>query len=232
MDAPPATAAATTPGVFGKLPARADFLSRGLPASFADPWHAWLVRGLAAARQELAERFEPAYMAAPVWRFVLPPGACGPVAAAGVVLPSVDAVGRLFPLTLAAISPSLGPPLALAAAPHWFEALEEAGRDALARDPEVEAWLARLAGIPPPTADAAPTRRCEHVPLPEGSAAPNAAVQPALAGLGAERAVLFWCEGSPFVGACALVAPELPDGVCFARLLSDPAPPPPLEGAS
>jgi type VI secretion system protein ImpM len=233
MGAPPATTAAA-PGVFGKLPARADFLSRGLPASFADPWHAWLVRGLAAARQELAVRFEPAYMAAPVWRFVLPPGACGPAPAAGVVLPSVDAVGRLFPLTLAAISPSLGPPLALAAAPHWFEALEEAGRDALARDPEVEAWLARLAGIAPPAADTAPPPRCAHVPLPEGAAAvPDAGIQPVLAGLGAERAVLFWCEGSPFVDACALVAPELPEGVCFARLLSDPAPPPPLlEGAS
>src|ERR687890_132230 len=103
MGAPPATAANAAPGVFGKLPARADFLSRGLPASFADPWHAWVVRGLAAARQELAERFESAYMAAPVWRFVLPPGACGPALAAGVVLPSVDAVGRLFPLALAVV---------------------------------------------------------------------------------------------------------------------------------
>ncbi|MBD0275466.1 MAG: type VI secretion system-associated protein TagF, partial [Acetobacteraceae bacterium] len=209
-----------------------DFLSRGLPASFADPWHAWLVRGIAAARQELAERFEPAYMAAPVWRFVLPPGACGPSPAAGVVLPSVDAVGRLFPLTLAVASPSLGPPLALAAALPWFQALEEAGRDALASDPEVEAWLARLAAIPPPAAAAQPPR-CAHVPLQGDAAAPDAAVQPALAGLGAERAVLFWCEGSPFVGACALVAPGLPDGVCFSRLLSDPVPPPaPLESAS
>src|SRR5919107_2608227 len=106
MGAPPAAAAATAPGVFGKLPSRADFLSRGLPASFTDPWHTWLVRGLAAARERMAERFEPAYMAAPVWRFVVPPHACGPDPAAGVILPSVDAVGRLFPLTLAAVSPS------------------------------------------------------------------------------------------------------------------------------
>jgi hypothetical protein len=87
-----------------------------------------------------------------------------------------------------------------------------------------------VAEVAPP-AGAAPPPRCAHAPIPEGTAL-EAAVLPALSALGAERAALFWCEGSPFVGACALVAPELPDGVCFARLLSDPAPPPPLEGAS
>jgi type VI secretion system protein ImpM len=225
MNAP--AAAVATPGVFGKMPARADFLSRGLPASFADPWHAWLVRGMAAARQELADQFEPAYMAAPVWRFVVPPDACGPAPAAGVVLPSVDAVGRLFPLTIAAVSPSLGPLLALAAAQPWFEALEEAGRDALARDPEVESWLARLAELAPPCGLAPVPPPCAQLPLADGAIEP--AVLPALARLGAERAVLFWCDGSPFVRASALVAPALPEGLWFTRLLCDPpalAPPP------
>jgi type VI secretion system protein ImpM len=221
---------AAAPGAFGKLPARADFLSRGLPASFADPWHAWLVRGLAAARQELAAQFEPAYMAAPVWRFAVPAEVCGPATAAGVVLPSVDAVGRLFPLTLAVVSPTLGPLLSLAAARPWFEALEEAGREAVARDPEIEAWLARLAGMAPPSALMPVQPPCTHLPLTDGAAL-EPAIMPALARLGAERAVLFWCDGSPFVGACALVSQGLPEGAWFARLLSDPAPalpPPPV----
>jgi type VI secretion system protein ImpM len=94
------TAGTAGPGVFGKLPARGDFVDRGLPKSFTDPWHAWLVDGLAAARAELGAGFEPAYMAAPVWRFLLPAGAAGPTAACGVLLPSVDSAGRLFPLSL------------------------------------------------------------------------------------------------------------------------------------
>jgi len=217
---------AATPGVFGKLPVRGDFVARGLPASFSDPWHSWLVRGLTAARVELAERFEAAYMAAPVWRFVIPSGACGPSPAAGVLLPSVDAAGRLFPLTLATVSPLIGP--GLAASLPWFEALENAGRDALAHDLEVEAWLLGLAGLVPPLPLAAVTPGCMHVPLPQNGTL-EAAIRPALTSLGAERAVLLWCAGSPFVRPCALVGQELPEGACFARLLSDPVRP--VEGA-
>jgi type VI secretion system protein ImpM len=226
-ETPAAAALSAAPGVFGKLPARADFLSRGLPASFADGWHAWLVRGLAAARQELGAQFEPAYMAAPVWRFALPSDICGPAPAAGVVLPSVDAVGRLFPLTLAVVSQSLGLPLSLTAALPWFEALEEAGREALARDPEIEAWLARIAEMAPPAALAPMRPPCTRLPLADGAPI-EPAILPALGRLGAERAVLFWCDGSPFVGACALVATALPEGMWFARLLSDTAAPMPL----
>ena len=208
-------------GVFGKLPARADFIARGLPASFTDPWHAWLVRGLTAARRELAADFERAYTAAPVWRFVVPPGACGPAPAAGVLLPSMDAVGRLFPLTLGAVSSSLMPSLALAATLSWFDMLEEAGRDALTLGPEVEAWIARVAEMTTAVPLTAAAPGCAHVPLPDR--VPEPAVLPALAALGAERAALFWSEGSPFVRGCALVVRELPGGVWFTRLLSDAA---------
>jgi type VI secretion system protein ImpM len=207
------------PGVFGKLPARADFVARGLPASFTDPWHRWLVRGLTAARRELATAFEPAYMTAPFWRFVIPPGACGPAPAAGILLPSVDAVGRLFPLTLGAVSPLLMSSLVLASAQSWFQMLEEAGRDALTVGPDVEAWIARVAGMTTAIPPVVTAPGCVHVLLPDGVLEP--AVLPALAALGTKSAVLFWSEGSPLVRACALVAQEMLDGIWFARLLSD-----------
>lgn len=127
-------------GIFGKLPARADFVARGLPPGFADPWHAWLVRGLTAARELLGAGFEPAYLAAPVWRFVLAPGACGGEAASGVLLPSVDSADRLFPLTLAA-------PGAMREE-SWFAALEDAGRAALDDGMAFEGWLAQVAALP------------------------------------------------------------------------------------
>ena len=209
------------PGFFGKLPARADFLTRGLSMSFTEPWHAWLVRGLRFAAEALTGGFEPAYMAAPVWRFVIPPGASGPLPAAGILMPSVDKVGRRFPLTLAVVSASLTTPLAMVAASSWFDALEETGRDALARDPDIDVWAERLAAMVPALPPGVPPSGA-HVPL--AGAVLDSAIQPALAGYGAERTVLFWCEGSPFVRPCALVTADLPDGAWFTRLLCDPVP--------
>ncbi|MFO1049129.1 MAG: type VI secretion system-associated protein TagF [Geminicoccaceae bacterium] len=135
---------ATPPvGVFGKLPVLGDFLARGLDPAFTEAWHDWLERGLAAARAELGEEFLPAYMEAPAWRFALAAGLAGALPVTGVMVPSVDAVGRWFPLTLAAAAPAAGEP--------WYDALEAHARLALEDDP-LEGWLAGLAALPAPDA--------------------------------------------------------------------------------
>ena len=46
-------AANAVPGVFGKIPARADFVRRRLPATFLGPWDAWLGSALARSRSDL-----------------------------------------------------------------------------------------------------------------------------------------------------------------------------------
>lgn len=84
-------------GFYGKLPVRGDFLRIGLPRTFLVPWDAWLQRTLPAALTALGD----AWLEAPAWRFALPPGLCGPAPVLGVLLPSMDAVGRSFPLTIA-----------------------------------------------------------------------------------------------------------------------------------
>jgi len=48
----------------------------------------------------MQERWLEAYLTSPVWRFVLSPGICGDGAYGGVMVPSVDRVGRYFPLTI------------------------------------------------------------------------------------------------------------------------------------
>src|SRR4051812_34308971 len=88
-------------GAFGKLPALAEFISWRLPTEFTVPWHAWLVRGMADARNRIGPAFEDAFAMAPVWRFALPAGAAGSAAVRGILMPSTDAAGRLFPLCLA-----------------------------------------------------------------------------------------------------------------------------------
>ena len=85
---------------FGKLPFLGDFASRRLPESFIRPWDEWLQPGLAAARDATGERWLDLYLTFPVWRFVMPAGLLGDANWIGVLLPSVDRVGRCFPLTI------------------------------------------------------------------------------------------------------------------------------------
>ena len=89
-------------GAYGKMPALGDFFRLGAEREFVTPWDLWLQSTLLAARQDLGEGFEACYMSAPIWRFSLPPGVAGTQGAVGVLMPSVDRVGRQFPLTLLA----------------------------------------------------------------------------------------------------------------------------------
>jgi type VI secretion system protein ImpM len=113
-------------GLFGKLPAHGDFIRRALPDSFVTPWDAWLQSGLLAARDALGDGFPDAWSQAPAWCFRLPAGACGPDAVAGLLLPSEDLVGRLFPLTIVALLDPAAPPPAAA----WYDALRDASHNA------------------------------------------------------------------------------------------------------
>jgi type VI secretion system protein ImpM len=135
-------------GVFGKVPGRGDFLTRDLDPVFADIWHGWLARELSAARSDLQARFEEAYLQAPAWRFAITPGIAGPEVT-GVMIPSVDEVGRYFPLTLAAEG--------AIAEPQWYEPLEALARAALEKEWTVEPWLAELAALPAPVPAASVT---------------------------------------------------------------------------
>jgi type VI secretion system protein ImpM len=89
-------------GFYGKLPCNGDFLQRRVPQEFVDVWDPWLQECIHASREALREDWLNAYLTSPVWRFVLAEGVCGSGAYAGVMLPSVDRVGRYFPLTIIA----------------------------------------------------------------------------------------------------------------------------------
>ncbi|MEO1457159.1 MAG: type VI secretion system-associated protein TagF [Pseudomonadota bacterium] len=91
-------------GYFGKISGYGDFVRKDLAPSFIEVWEPWLHAGLQASREALGHRWQEAYLTAPIWRFALPPGLAGPEGMIGVLMPSVDRVGRFFPLTLAAPS--------------------------------------------------------------------------------------------------------------------------------
>jgi type VI secretion system ImpM family protein len=89
-------------GWFGKIPALGDFASRRLPPDFIEAWDAWLSGEIAAARQALGPDWPASYLNSPTWRFALMPGVLDSTYWYGILAPSVDRVGRQFPLTFAA----------------------------------------------------------------------------------------------------------------------------------
>ncbi len=93
-------ASAELPGWFGKLPGMGDFAHRRLPEPFRSTWDLWLQRGLSRLRDRHAD-WTDRYLEAPIWCFALGPQVVGESAWIGVLMPSVDGVGRYFPFTLA-----------------------------------------------------------------------------------------------------------------------------------
>ena len=93
-------------------------------------------------------------MTAPVWRFALPSGIAGAAPMIGVVMPSVDRVGRQFPLTLMTdlpTDPELSPFRNLFGHATALDALEVLALDALDDTMTRDALDARLAAIAPAT---------------------------------------------------------------------------------
>ena len=114
-----------TTGFFGKLPSHGDFVSRRLSRDFLGVWDDWLQRCIAESKATLGENWLNVYLTSPIWRFAMTPGACGDEAHVGVLTPSVDKVGRYFPLSIVASAPDSAPALSIAnAAGDWFERAE------------------------------------------------------------------------------------------------------------
>ncbi len=93
-------------GWFGKLPCVGDFIRSGLSPQFISNWDGWMQAMMASGREALGEAWQTCYMEAPIWRFALPQHVCGPHPVSGIVMPSVDRVGRHYPFCLAMEGPS------------------------------------------------------------------------------------------------------------------------------
>lgn len=205
-------------GLFGKLRHHGDFVSRRLPPAMLQPFDAWLQAGLVRSRAELGAAWLPTYLNSPLWRFALAPGVCGPQAWAGLMMPSVDRVGRWFPLTLAiglAGAPSLRACLTVHA--DWFAQLEVLALasldDGFALD-VLDAALLGLEGAPAAATVAAP-------PLPARSfvTALGCGSLPWLAHAGLDGHSAWWTHGAELVTPCLAVCPGLPSASGFAALL-------------
>ncbi len=139
-------------GWYGKMPTAGDFVARRVPGAFCEAWGRWLQGALEGARGRLGGRWPQDFLSMPVWRFVLGPGVVTSNAWAGVMAPSVDSVGRYFPLALASALPPVPVDVVatLFAARRWYDDMEQVAFSAIGPDADVAALDADTAARPFP----------------------------------------------------------------------------------
>ncbi|NWA02518.1 type VI secretion system-associated protein TagF [Pseudomonas gingeri] len=217
-------------GFFGKVMSHGDFVMRRLPAGFLREWDNWLQAGLQHSRERLGEQWLAVYLCSPVWRFALSAGVCGEQAWCGVMIPSLDRVGRYFPLTLAASAPPAPLLQRLEFDGDWYGQLERLALSSLADGFSLERFDAQVDCLAP----LSPAMGV--LPQEGGFASPAAASWLDIPGLDRlaealpwlriqiddERLAghcLFWTEGSPQLPPSLLVSAGLPSAMTFADML-------------
>jgi len=226
---------ATSVGWFGKLPSHGDFLQRRVPDAFLNKWDAWLQESVAQSRAQLGDAWLQTYLTSPVWRFFLSQGVIGSSSFAGIVLPSVDRVGRYFPLTVLAELPAELPAMAVAIhGREWLRTIEALALHALeshefdleefdAAVRESGAALAQVEQYYGVHMGATFPNGGRHWRMPMISADRVAAtlIDPllALAAQSLQPLSMWWTDGSEDVAAACLLVQGLPDPARFSALL-------------
>ncbi|CAN5333721.1 type VI secretion system-associated protein TagF [soil metagenome] len=218
--------AGSAPGWFGKLPALGDFASRRLPESFTAAWDPWLSGGIESTRAQLGERWLDVYLSGPVWSFALLPGTIDTNTWYGVMMPSVDRVGRYYPLTIATATDYAVPPANLDA---WMQTLRDtalACLDPQATIDQLEATLAPQLLMPAGPWIEASMPRDGQASLwqarPEGFAATLAGTGASMLWRGLAGCSLWW---TPKAAGVAMASPSmtvcrgLPGPAAFLSLL-------------
>lgn len=218
-------------GLFGKLPDKRDFIAVNAPSAFLKAYEPWLQGGLSASRLELGAGWQDAFLNAPIWRFWLGSAYCGSTVA-GAFMPSVDGVGRYFPLTVFALAETGGaiPAPELDPQDAWYAQAEDFLLQALEPDATYAAVTQRLAALPAPNDQVKATPPKDMVRLSDGtivSALTSSGFPERLTALRLEdharsyaHACYFWTIGGEHFEPLALVGQALPNPYLFSGLLT------------
>jgi len=138
-------------GAFGKMPTVGDFFRLSPPPGFVKIWDPWIQSVMTTGQGTYGPHFDQHYMSAPIWRFTLPANVAGGQKLTGVLMPSVDRVGRRFPLTLVSALPTPGPvALDHLSDTDLFERLEDIALDCLEDNMNQERLAQLLATVQVP----------------------------------------------------------------------------------
>jgi type VI secretion system protein ImpM len=208
------------PGFFGKLPSHGDYVTRRLPSALRSGWEAWLDAGLERSREMLGDKWLELYLSSPIWCFAAAAGCCGEKPFAGVLMPSVDRIGRYFPLSvLTPVETECSAAEIALGAKGWFERVSAIALSCLADDFDLARFDGALAAEPFPSLDDSAAGSLEGRSVEDD---PIADVAPLLGRL-LERSgmpySLWWTSGSPAIAACCRAFQSLPRPEDFAKLL-------------
>ncbi|HET7203753.1 MAG TPA: type VI secretion system-associated protein TagF [Steroidobacteraceae bacterium] len=227
-------------GLYGKLPTHGDFLRRRVPDAFVVAWDRWLQASISHSRASLGDRWLDVYLTSPAWRFACSAGACGSDAVAGLMVPSVDRVGRYFPLTLAWMPPAGVTPIDVATrADRWFTAAEYHAIETLGSEQvDFEIFDQQLVALGDQLDDVFRPTNVELDPVDAEAVTAASAVpwQVPLSRTGDiaqvfqqllyhrlrgsfDPLVLWWTEGSSLVAPSCLITRGLPRAESFAAFL-------------
>jgi type VI secretion system protein ImpM len=218
-------------GLFGKLPAKRDFIALYTPRAFLNAWEAWMQAGMSASREMLAGSWKDAFLTAPIWRFWLGADVCGSTVL-GAFMPSLDGLGRYYPLTLFACADdgTAIPPPDIDSHDDWFAAGEELLLSALGQHAAFETLSSGLDSLKPPAV--AVTRSSgegTRAPI-DGIAAGEAngrcfpdlfaSLRAANAAAVSSAATFWWTIGGREFPSQALCCRRMPDPFLFASMLT------------
>jgi len=159
-------------GLYGKVPSKRDFIAIATPREFLSVWEPWMQSGLSASRHSLGEDWQQAFLTAPIWRFWLGAELCGQTVI-GAFMPSLDGVGRYFPLTLVAYGEngSAIPPPEFDPQEGWFQIAEDYLLSTLEQDATFETVTSGLERLVRPSDDAPVSRRNDMIEMKGGMVA-------------------------------------------------------------
>lgn len=217
-------------GLFGKLSAKRDFIALSTPRPFLEVWEPWMQSCLSASQHRLGRDWQSAYLTAPLWRFWFGADLCG-TTVLGVFMPSVDGVGRCYPLTLMAVADASYsfPPPDQNTFESWFATGEQFLLSTLDRDKPFEQITAVLESLPVPETNDTVTAHCGVTRLDETSAGlvtAGMSFQDALATVRKSNhstsaaASFWWTEGGGDFPPMALAAHGLLDPFAFSTMLT------------
>ena len=196
------------PGFHGKAPTRGDFVSRRIPKDFMAAWDAWLQTMLIESKSRLGDDWLAAWLEAPVWHFTFGRGVAAPEPAIGVLIPSVDRVGRHFPFTILGLCREDGMPLEA-----WAARIEHLALSALDDSFDPERLDRDLVALGQPSSLATlPT------PPPPPGWSPRPGADCARAADAGET--IWWCRSTARVPAATFRAEGLPGPAEAACLIA------------
>ena len=218
-------------GLYGKLPAHGDFIQHDMPPEFISVWDNWLQQSILASQEELENRWLELYLVSPIWKFALSKEIVDSEHHwLGMMLPSVDNVGRYYPLTFARKIPANMPLLrCIEISNDWYDDLENIALTSLQNGLRLENMADMLGKIAIPEVD--PLVALGHtslngvqkfIPLSDGTPSISGAFSLIADYFMSQttRAFSFWwTSGGEHIAPIALIADKLPKPVSYTALL-------------